>query len=100
MFLLDISYDIFQNIKLLPFIATILVVFFTYLIATQFCQKRFAGIISVIVLLQSHIFLKFDTIAVKEKLLEFWKEHYQRLNKGCTILKIKCVSEFFLKKIY
>ena len=40
----------------------------------------------------------FETIAVKEKLLEFWKEHYQRLNKGCTILKIKCPSEFFLKK--
>ena len=73
MFLLDISYDIFQNIKLLPFIATILVVFFTYLIATQFCQKRFAGIISVIVLLQSHIFLKFDTIAVYEN---FWVLFY------------------------
>ena len=73
MFLLDISYDLFQNIKFLPFIATILVVFFTYLIATQFCQKRFAGIISVIVLLQSHIFLKFDTIAVYEN---FWVLFY------------------------
>ncbi|HIA09471.1 MAG TPA: hypothetical protein EYN75_00070, partial [Candidatus Nitrosopelagicus sp.] len=69
MFLLDVSYDLFQNIKLLPFIATILVVVFTYLIAAQFCQKRFAGIISVIVLLQSHIFLKFDTIAVYENLI-------------------------------
>ena len=73
MFLLDVSYDIFQNIKILPFLASILVVFFTYLIATQFCQKRFAGIISVIVLLQSHIFLKFDTIAVYEN---FWVLFY------------------------
>ena len=73
MFLLDVSYDLFQNIKLLPFIATILVVVFTYLIAAQFCQKRFAGIISVIVLLQSHIFLKFDTIAVYEN---FWVLFY------------------------
>ena len=40
----------------------------------------------------------FETIAVKDKLLEFWKEHYQRLNKGCKILKIKCPSEPFLKK--
>ena len=40
----------------------------------------------------------FETIAVKEKLLKFWKEHYQRLNKGCKILKIKCPSEIFLKK--
>ena len=69
MFLLDVSLDIFQNIKLLPFIASILVVVFTYLITTQFCQKRFAGIIAVIVLLQSYTFLKYDTIAVYEN---FW----------------------------
>ena len=69
MFLLDVSFDIFQNIKLLPFIASILVVVFTYLITAQFCQKRFAGIIAVIVLLQSYTFLKFDTVAVYEN---FW----------------------------
>jgi hypothetical protein len=69
MFLLDISHDLFQNVKLLPFIASILVVVFTYLITTQFCKKRFAGIISMVVLLQSHLFLKFDTIAVYEN---FW----------------------------
>ena len=69
MFLLDVSLDVFQNIKLLPFIASILVVVFTYLITIQFCQKRFAGIIAIIVLLQSYSFLKFDTIAVYEN---FW----------------------------
>ena len=69
MFLLDASLDVFQNIKLLPFIASILVVVFTYLITVVFCQKRFAGIIAIIVLLQSYTFLKFDTIAVYEN---FW----------------------------
>jgi len=69
MFLLDVSLDIFQNIKLLPFIASILIVVFTYLITAQFCQKRFAGIISVIILLQTYTFLKFDTTAVYEN---FW----------------------------
>ena len=69
MFLLDISLDIFQNIKLLPFIASILVVVFTYLITVEFCGKRFAGIISVIILLQSYTFLKYDTVAVYEN---FW----------------------------
>ena len=69
MFLLDVSHDLLQNIKLLPFVASILVVVFTYLITAQFCQKRFAGIIAVIVLLQSYTFLKFDTIAVYEN---FW----------------------------
>ncbi len=60
MFLLDVSLDIFQNIKLLPFVASILVVVFTYLVTVQFCQKRFAG---------SYTFLKFDTVAVYEN---FW----------------------------
>jgi len=69
MFLLDVSLDIFQNINLLPFVASILVVVFTYLITVQFCQKRFAGMIAVIVLLQSYTFLKFDTVAVYEN---FW----------------------------
>ena len=69
MFLLDVSLDVFQNIKLLPFIASILIVVFTYLITVQFCQKRFAGIISVVVLLQTYTFLKFDTTAVYEN---FW----------------------------
>ena len=69
MFLLDVSFDIFQNIKLLPFIASILVVVFTYLVTVQFCQKRFAGIIAVLVLLQSYTWLKFDTVAVYEN---FW----------------------------
>ena len=69
MFLLDVSLDVFQNIKLLPFIASILIVVFTYLITVQFCQKRFAGIISVIILLQTYTFLKFDTTAVYEN---FW----------------------------
>jgi len=69
MFLLDVSLDIFQNIKILPFVASILVVVFTYLVTVQFCQKRFAGIIAVIVLLQSYTWLKFDTVAVYEN---FW----------------------------
>ena len=69
MFLLDVSLDIFQNIKILPFVASILVVVFTYLLTAQFCQKRFAGIIAVIVLLQSYTFLRYDTIAVYEN---FW----------------------------
>ena len=69
MFLLDVSLAVFQNIKLLPFVASILVVVFTYLITIQFCKKRFAGMIAVIVLLQSYTFLNFDTIAVYEN---FW----------------------------
>ena len=73
MILLDVSQDFFQNIKLLPFVASILVVTFTALITVQISKKRFAGIISMIILLQSITFTDFDTIAVYEN---FWVLFY------------------------
>ena len=67
MFLLDTSLNTFQNIKFLPFIASIAVVFFTYLLTTQICQKRFAGIISMIVLLQSSISVSYTHLTLPTK---------------------------------
>jgi len=69
MILLDFSQEFLQNIKFLPFIASILVIIFTALITIQISKKRFAGIISMIILLQSITFTDFDTIAVYEN---FW----------------------------
>ena len=73
MFLLDSSIKIFENIKILPFFASILVILFTYLLTVQITQKRLAGIIAIIVLIQSNTFLRFDTIAVYEN---FWVLFY------------------------
>jgi len=98
MFLLDTSLNTFQNIKFLPFIASITVVFFTYFLTTQICQKRFAGIISMIVLLQSNIFLKYDTIAVYEN---FWVLFYlislYVLKKGWFLSPIFYILAVFSK---
>ena len=98
MFLLDTSLNTFQNIKFLTFIASIAVVFFTYLLTTQICQKRFAGIISMIVLLQSSIFLKYDTIAVYEN---FWVLFYlislYVLKKGWFLSPIFYILAVFSK---
>ena len=98
MFLLDTSLNTFQNIKFLPFIASITVVFFTYFLTTQICQKRFAGIISMIVLLQSSIFLKYDTIAVYEN---FWVLFYlislYVLKKGWFLSPIFYILAVFSK---
>ena len=69
MILLDFSQEFIQNIKFLPFVASILVVIFTALITIQISKKRFAGIIAMIILLQSITFTDFDTIAVYEN---FW----------------------------
>lgn len=71
--LLYISQNIFQNIKLLPFIASILLVILTYFFTHQLSSKRFAGLVSMAVLLQSYTFLDYDTIAVYEN---FWVLFY------------------------
>jgi len=73
MILLDFSQDFFQNIKFLPFVASILTVIFTALITIQLSQKRLAGIIAMLVLLSSVTFTDFDTIAVYEN---FWVLFY------------------------
>ena len=69
MALLVSSLEIFQNIKILPFVASISVLIVTFAITSQISHKRFSGIIAMLVLLQSHTFLHFDTIAVYEN---FW----------------------------
>lgn len=73
MFLLFTSLNIFQNIKILPFVASILLVMVTYFLTRQISGKRFAGIISMVVLLQSYTFLEFDSTAVYEN---FWVLFY------------------------
>ena len=73
MILLDFSQEFFQNIKILPFTASILTVVFTALIAIQISKKRLAGIIAMVVLLQSVTFTDFDTVAVYEN---FWVLFY------------------------
>ena len=98
MFLLDSSLNIFQNIKILPFFASILVILFTYLLTTQITQKRFAGIISILVLLQSHTFLRFDTVAVYEN---FWVLFYLLsiyvIRKQWVLSPIFYILSFFTK---
>ncbi|NDB33185.1 MAG: hypothetical protein EB150_07110 [Nitrososphaeria archaeon] len=73
MSLLYFSQNILQNIKILPFTASILLVILTYFITYQISGKRFSGIVSMVILLQSYTFLKYDTIAVYEN---FWVLFY------------------------
>jgi hypothetical protein len=60
-FLLSSSMDIFGNYKVVPFLASIALLITTYLITTIITQKRFAGIVATIILLQSSVFLAYDT---------------------------------------
>ena len=62
-FLLNLSISVFDNIRMLPFLTSILLVILTYFITVKISQKRFSGILAVIVLLHSPLFLEYDTTA-------------------------------------
>ena len=69
MILLGTSLEIFQNIKILPFVASISLLIVTFFLTYQISHKRFSGIVALLIILQSHTFLFFDTVAVYEN---FW----------------------------
>jgi len=55
------SMVLFGNYSVIPFIASISLLLLTYFFTTAISKKRFAGIVSMIVLLQSNLFLTYDT---------------------------------------
>lgn len=56
-----ISMKVFGNYKVIPFIASIASLIVIYFLTLEISKKRFAGIISVIVTVQSSVFLFYDT---------------------------------------
>jgi len=60
-FLTWVSMELFGNYKVIPFLASIGLLITVYFITKTITQKRFAGIIAMIILMQSKVFLTFDT---------------------------------------
>jgi len=72
-FFLKTSDMIFGNYKIFPFFASIGLLIVTYLFTTLITGKRFAGIISLVVIIQSNLFLSFDT---SQTYSNFWTLFY------------------------
>ena len=60
-FLENLSLQVFGNYKVIPFIASIALALLTYFIVVEMSKKRFAGIVSMVIVLQSNVFLMYDT---------------------------------------
>jgi len=61
--LLSASTHIFGNIRVIPFITSIALLLLTYFFTVNITQKKFAGIVSMAILLQSDIFVSYSTTA-------------------------------------
>jgi len=56
-----ISEKVFDNVKVIPFLASISLLVLTYFITFEITKKRFAGIVAFVIVLQSGVFLHYDT---------------------------------------
>ena len=55
------SMKMFGNYKVIPFIASITLPIMTYFLTAELTKKRFAGIVAMVIVLQSSLFLFYDT---------------------------------------
>jgi len=61
LFLTSSSMQLFGNYKVIPFIASIALLVLTYFVTFEISKKRFAGIVAMLIVLQSGVFLFYDT---------------------------------------
>lgn len=64
--LLSTSLHVFGNIRVIPFITSIALLVQTYFFTKKITGKRFAGIVSMVLVLQSDIFVSYSTTASYE----------------------------------
>ncbi len=60
-FFISSSMILFGNYAVVPFLASIALVIMVYFFTKQITNKRFAGLVAAVILLQSNVFLTFDT---------------------------------------
>jgi hypothetical protein len=60
-FFLKSSTDLFGNDRVIPLLTSVALLVVTYFFTKTITQKRFAGIVSVVIIMQSNVFLTYDT---------------------------------------
>ena len=96
MALLVMSEEVFHNIKIIPFLASIFLLITTYFLTIKLSRKNFTGLIAVVLILQSSTFYIYDTIAVYEN---FWVLFYV-FSIYLIFKKPKFSSIFFILAIF
>ena len=96
MALLVTSEEVFDNVKVIPYLASIFLLITTYFLTIKLSEKNFSGLIAVILILQSSTFYIYDTIAVYEN---FWVLFYV-FSIYLIFKKPKFSSIFFILSIF
>lgn len=62
LFLGNVSMTIFDSYRVIPFLGSIALLVLTFLLSMELSKKRFAGLVSLVVVMQSGNFLTYDTL--------------------------------------
>ena len=96
MILLMTSEEVFHNVKVIPYLASIFLLITTYFLTIKLSEKNFTGLIAVVLILQSSTFYLYDTIAVYENI---WALFYV-FSIYLIFKKPKFSSIFFILSIF
>lgn len=100
LFLLTASEILFDNLRVIPFLASISILILSYFFTVQLSSKNISGIIAVIIILQSHIFREYDTIITYAN---FWVLFYllslYLINKRWPLSILSFIAAFFSKPL-
>ena len=100
LFFLSASEFLFGNMRVLPFFVSISLLVLTYFFAYQISSKRLSGNISVAVILQSSLFLEYDTVITYAN---FWVTFYlfslYLVKKAWPFSALSFVASFFAKPL-
>jgi len=100
MLLLMFSRDILLNVKIVPFIASIGLLLVTFFFTVKITKKRFPGIVSMIVLIQSYTFLQYDTLATYSNLwILFYLLSLYTIYKKWYLSSVFYALSFFSKSL-
>jgi len=98
LFLTSSSMQLFGNYKVVPFIASITLLVLTYFFTLEISKKRFAGIIAMVIVLQSRIFWFFDTsVAYPNYWIVFYLLSLYLICKKWPLSPISYVLSFLTK---
>ena len=97
-----LSLNIFDNIRVLAFFTSIMLLILTYFFTVKISQKRFSGLLAVAIILQSTLFLTYDTTATYDNiwtLLYLFSLYVILYSRGYLLSPISYVFSMFSKML-
>jgi hypothetical protein len=100
MFFLKTSLEVFDNIRVIPLMASVALLVVTYLLTVQLSSHKISGLVAVVIVLQSYVFRSFDSIATYTNfwVLFFFLSLYL-VNKQWSLSFISYLASIFSKPL-